>query len=88
MATDVISSLSANGGDYVPGTTRRVEFRFADHAFRLVKGDRLRVDVASACSQFPPHGNVMGLQSAVAKPKAALNSVFGESSSLVLFAEA
>ena len=51
LLRDDITSLSADGGDYVPGTMRRIEFRFADHAFRLEKGDQLRVGVASACSQ-------------------------------------
>ena len=84
LLRDDITSLSANGGDYVPNTVRRVEFRFVDHAFRLEKGDQLRVDVASACAQFAPHGNVKGLQSAVREPKVAHNVVDAGQSRLVL----
>lgn len=85
LLRDDITSLSANGGDYSPGTERIVEFRFADHAFRLEKGDVLRVDVSSGNSQFAPHGNVKGLQSEVREPKVANNSVRAEGSSLILF---
>ena len=84
LLRDDITSLSASGGDYTPGTERIVEFRFADHAFRLEKGDRLRVDVASACSQFAPHGNVKGLQCAVREPKVAHNSINAKQSYLVV----
>ena len=85
LLRDDITSLSASGGDYVPGTMRRVEFRLADHAFRLEKGDRLRVDVASACSQFAPHGNVKGLQSAVREPRVAHNTIDANQSWLELY---
>ena len=88
LVRDDITSLSANGGDYKPGAERRVEFRFADHAFRLEKGDQLRVDISSACAQFAPHGNVKGLQSAVREPKTARNAVVADASSLIVFAEA
>lgn len=86
LLRDDITSLSANGADYSPGTERIVEFRFADHAFRLEKGDVLRVDVSSGNSQFAPHGNVKGLQSEVRTPKVANNSVRADGSSLILFA--
>ena len=62
----------------------RLHFRFPDHAFRLGKGDVLRVDVASAHPQFAPHGNVKGRQSAVREPKVAHNTVFAADSRLVL----
>ena len=86
LLRDDITSLSANGGDYTPGTERRIEFRFADHAFRLEREDRLRVDVASANSQFAPHGNVKGRQSQVREPKVAHNAVNAATSTLTLFA--
>jgi hypothetical protein len=69
---------------YVPGTRRKLRYRFADHAFRLSKGDRIRVDVASACSQFVPHPNVAGEAFRVKKPRTATNRVFAAESSLVL----
>ena len=85
LLRDDITSLSANGGDYDRGSWRRVELRFADHAFRLAKGDVLRVDVASACSQFAPHGNAKGIQSKVREPRVAHNAIDAKSSQLVLF---
>ena len=54
--------------------------------FFLEKGDRLRVDVASACAHFAPHGNVRGSQYLVREPKVAHNAVRADASSLVLFA--
>ena len=85
LLRDDITSLSANGGDYGRGSWRRVELRFADHAFRLAKGDVLRVDVASACSQFVPHGNVKGIQCKVREPRVAHNAIDAKASQLVLF---
>ena len=84
LLRDDITSLSANGGSYAPGRWRKVELRFADHAFRLEKGDVLRVDVSSACSQFAPHGNVAGLQSEVRAPKVAHNAIDAKASILAL----
>ena len=86
LLRDDITSLCADGRDYTPGTEKSVSFRFADHAFRLEKGDVLRVDVSSGCSQFAPHGNVKGLQATVRTPKVAHNSVRADASTLTLFA--
>ena len=68
----------------MPGTERKLAFRFPDHAFRLEKGDVLRVDVASACGHFAPHPNVAGDAFACAEPKVAHNTVFPDRSFLVL----
>ena len=85
LLRDDITSLCADGRGYVPGAEKEVSFRFADHAFRLERGDRLRVDVASGNSQFAPHGNVKGLQAAVREPKVARNAVRADASFLTLF---
>ena len=85
LLRDDITSLCADGADYKPGTEKVVSFRFADHAFRLEKGDVLRVDVSSGCSQFAPHGNVKGLQAAVRAPKVAHNAIRADASTLTLF---
>ena len=79
-----ITSLSFQLGDYVPGTKRALAFRFTDHAFRLEPGDVLRVDVASASTQYAPHTNVKGEQWAIREPKVAHNTVFAAESELVL----
>ena len=85
LLRDDITSLSFQLGDYAPGSKRVLAFRFADHAFRLERGDVLRVDVASASSQFAPHANVKGDQFAVRGPKVAHNRVFAAESELVLY---
>ena len=84
LLRDDITSLCFNEGLYVPGTERRLAFCFTDHAFRLEKGDALRVDVASACPQFAPHPNTAGDAFACAEPKTARNTVIPERSYLVL----
>lgn len=81
-----ITSLSFQLGDYVPGEKRTLAFRFADHAFRLEKGDVLRVDISSASAQFAPHTNVKGNQFEIREPKVAHNRVFVGESELVLYA--
>ena len=86
LLRDDIASL-ASGSPYVPGTKRTIRFRFADHAFRLSKGDRLRVDVASANPQFAPHPNVVGDAFLVKRPKVAENTVFASESQLTIFAD-
>ena len=83
LLRDDITSLAYNA-PYTPGERRVVSFRFADHAFRLDKGDRLRVDVSSACSQFAPHPNVAGDAFAVTTPRTAHNKIFAETSELIL----
>ena len=84
LLRDDITSLSFASGPYRPGEERKIRFRFADHAFRLEKGDELRVDVSSANSQFSPHPNVAGDAFACAEPKVARNTVFPERSFVVL----
>ncbi len=86
LLRDDITSLCADGRDYRPGTEATVSYRFADHAFRLEKGDRLRVDISSGNSQFAPHGNVKGLQATVREPKVAHNSVRADASTLTIHA--
>ena len=86
LLRDDITSIRADGRDYEPGAETFLDFRFADHAFRLDGGDVLRVDVASASKHFAPHGNAKGLQAAVREPKVAHNSVRADASTLTLFA--
>ena len=85
LLRDDITSLCADVTEYKPGTEKVVSFRFADHAFRLERGDVLRVDVSSGCNKFAPHGNVKGPQSTVREPKVARNSVRADASTLTLF---
>lgn len=84
LRDDIASLTDCGRRAYVPGSWTKVELRFADHAFRLEKGDALRVDVASASSQFAPHGNRPGLQSKVRDPRVAHNAIDASASSLLL----
>ena len=84
LLRDDITSLSFALGKYAPGEERRISLCFADHAFRLEKGDTLRVDVSSANSQFAPHPNVAGDAFACSSPKVAHNTVIPERSFLEL----
>ena len=84
LLRDDITSILFQRATYEPNAKCTLSFRFADHAFRLEPGDRLRVDVASGCAQFAPHGNVKGEQAFVREPKVAHNRVFAEDSELVL----
>ena len=83
----VVETMCADGSGYAPGAEKRVSFSFPRLAFCLEKGDRLRVDVSSACSQFAPHGNVRGNPNFVRTPKTAHNSIAAERSALTLYAE-
>jgi predicted acyl esterase len=85
LLRDDIRSL-AYDAPYVPGTRRKIRYRFADHAFRLSKGDRIRVDVSSGCSHFAPHPNVAGDAFAVKVPRTANNKVFADGSSIIFHA--
>ena len=86
LLRDDIMSL-AYDAPYVPGTRRVLRYRFADHAFRLDKGDRLRVDVAGSCEHFAPHPNVKGCSFREKNTKIAVNRIFAEESLLILFAQ-
>ena len=86
LLRDDITSILFQRKSYEPNAVCTLAFRFADHAFRLEPGDRLRVDVASGCAQFAPHANVKGPQSFVREPKVAHNRVFAGESELVLHA--
>lgn len=84
LLRDDITSLCWDGKDYTPGQKKTIHFRFADHAFRIEKGDQLRIDISSACDQFAPHPNVKGDAFAVREPKTANNTIYAEESFLHL----
>lgn len=80
-----IKELTWDDGDYTPGTVRTLRFTLGDIAFRLGKGDVLRLDVSSAnAAMFAPHTNVKGLQAYVREPKVAENAVLSAGSTLTL----
>jgi predicted acyl esterase len=83
LLRDDIASL-AYDSPYSPGYRRKLRYRFADHAFRLSKGDRLRVDISGASEHFAPHPNMAGDAFRVRTPRIAHNKVFADESSLIL----
>ena len=60
---DDIDSLCRVKKEYTPGEKCLLHYTFAPHAFRLFKGDCLRLDVSSSCvPYFQVHTNRKGLQ--------------------------
>lgn len=80
-----IKELTWDDGDCTPGTVRTLRFMLGDIAFRLGKGDVLRLDVSSSnAAMFAPHTNVKGLQAYVREPKVSENAVLSDGSTLTL----
>jgi len=74
---DDILSLCFQLGDYTPKEKISVRFLFDEHAFLVSKGQRLRVDIASADkAHFIRHTNFKGLYSTQTQTKIAKNTVF------------
>lgn len=82
---DDITTLCFQLGDYVPGTKQTLTFSFDEHAFLIRKGERLRVDIASAdAMHYLRHTNNKGSFYEQATAKIAHNTVFLNESELVL----
>lgn len=82
---DDITSLCYQLGDYLPGTEVDLRFCFDEHAFLIKKGERLRVDIASADAEhYVRHTNRKGLYSAQTTAKVATNTVVLSKSFLTL----
>lgn len=73
---DDITSLCYQLGDYQPNTEATLEFHFDEHAFRIKKGERIRVDIASAdAAHYVRHTNNKGLFSEQTTARVARNTV-------------
>jgi len=82
---DDITSLCYQLGDYAPGTAVDLRFSFDEHAFLIKKGERLRVDIASANAEhYVRHTNKKGLYSEQATAKIAHNTVYLQHSLLTV----
>jgi len=82
---DDITSLCYQLGDYKPNTVVNVNFDFDEHAFLIKKGERLRVDIASADNEhYVRHTNQKGLYSEQTTAKIAHNTVYLQNSFLNL----
>ena len=83
---DDIDSLCRLEKNYTPGTERIVNFIFAPHAFKLLAGDRLRVDISSSCApHFHVHTNQRGLQALQTSAKICRNTIITGSSCLSIY---
>ncbi len=82
---DDITSLCYQLGDYKPNTVAEVNFDFDEHAFLIKKGERLRIDIASADNEhYVRHTNQKGLYSEQTTAKIAHNTVYLQNSFLTL----
>jgi len=82
---DDITSLCYQLGDYKPNTYVDLEFSFDEHAFLIRKGERLRIDIASANNEhYVRHTNNKGLYSEQTTAKVAHNTVCLQKSTLKL----
>lgn len=82
---DDINSLCYHLGEYTPGEFAEIEFNFDEHSFLIKKGEKLRIDIASADKEhYVRHTNLKGLYSEQTSVKIANNTVNLEKSYLVL----
>lgn len=82
---DDITSLCGQLGDYTPNTEAELEFEFDEHAFLIKKGERIRVDIASADNEhYVRHTNLKGLYSEQTEARVANNTVYLQNSCLSL----
>ena len=72
-------------GDYIPGAVTELSFTFDEHAFLIPRGQRLRIDIASADhAHYVRHTNQKGLFSNQTTAKIARNTVYLQDSVLCL----
>lgn len=82
---DDITSLSWQLGNYTPGTEAQLQFSFDEIAFLIRKGQRLRIDIASANNRYYiRHTNQKGHYFEQETAKIAHNTVDLQHSSLTL----
>ncbi len=85
---DDITSLCFQNKDYTPNTVVELDFDFDEHAFLIKKGERIRIDIASADNEhYVRHTNNKGLYSEQTTAKVARNTVLLKNSYLLLPAE-
>ncbi|MBE7042370.1 MAG: CocE/NonD family hydrolase [Ruminococcaceae bacterium] len=82
---DDITSLCYQLGDYKPDSVVELNFEFDEHAFLIRKGERLRIDIASADNEhYVRHTNQKGLYSEQTTAKMAHNTIYLKKSFLTL----
>lgn len=71
-----IDSICRTNPDFVPGKEAVIDFTIVPHNFKLSKGDRLRLDVSSACwPYFQLHSNFRGIQALQKTVQSADNTI-------------
>ena len=84
---DDIMPVSKQYPNYKPNTVVPLDFSFIEHAFVLEKGDKLRLDISSACwPTFLPHTNYKGDQYKQATVKQANNTIIFDNSTVTITA--
>lgn len=82
---DDITSLVYQLGNYISESIVKLDFNFDEHAFLIKKGERLRVDIASANNEYyVRHTNQKGLYCEQTTAKVANNTVYLKESALTL----
>lgn len=82
---DDITSLCYQLGEYKPNTYVDLKFSFDEHAFLIRKGERIRIDIASANDEhYVRHTNNKGLYSEQTTAKIAHNTICLHKSNLTL----
>ena len=83
---DAIDSLCRLEKDYVIGSERIIKFTFPPHAFKLLPGDVLRLDVSSSCvPHYHTHTNRKGVQTLQTGADICRNTIITGLSSLTIF---
>lgn len=83
---DDIDSLCRLEKTYTPGEERILHFTFAPHAFKIHRGDRLRLDVSSSCvPYFQVHTNKRGLQALHGTAECCRNTIITGKSFVRIF---
>ena len=82
---DDINQISNFRADYVPGEPVEMTFSFDEHAFRIQKGESIRIDVSSsAYPHYVRHTNQRGLFSLQSTARVADNTVILDASELTI----
>ena len=82
---DDINQISNFRADYVPGEAVEMTFSFDEHAFRIQKGESIRIDVSSsAYPHYVRHTNQRGLFSLQSTARVADNTVILDASELTI----
>ena len=83
---DDIDSLCRVDKEYTPGEERTLRYVFAPHAFKLLPGDQLRLDVSSSCVPFfHVHTNRKGNQALQTGADISRNTIHTGQSLIRLF---